>query len=118
MPLRALACAAFLALPTAVWSADAPIRIVAAEAFYAEVAQAVGGDRVSVASVPISPDADPHDFSPPPSVARAVADADLVVMNGLATPDGHLVEASPDSRVVVEVAPSSVRDRWQPASLK
>jgi len=86
---------------------DLPILVVAAEGFYGEVAAAVGGDRVAVATVAMSPDADPHDFSPPPSVARSVAGAGLVIMNGLDYDHWmeHLLEASPDdARVVIDVA--------------
>jgi len=108
MLLRTLALASAVALSTAAaFGADAPIRIVAAETFYGEVAAAVGGDAVTVESIAMSPDIDPHDFSPPPSVARAVADADVVIMNGLDYDHWmeHLLEASPDdTRVVIDVA--------------
>jgi zinc/manganese transport system substrate-binding protein len=109
MFLRALGLALAIAVASTVAAsaADGAVRVVAAEAFYGEVAAAIGGDRVSVESVAISPDADPHDFAPPPSVARAVADADLVVMNGLDYDHWmeHLLEASPDdTRSVIEVA--------------
>lgn len=107
MLLRAFCLALATAFPIAASATEDAIRVVAAEAFYGEVAAAIGGDRVSVESVAISPDADPHDFAPPPSVARTVADADLVVMNGLDYDHWMetLLEASPDdARTVVEVA--------------
>lgn len=108
MLVRALALVGTIALaaPSAL-AADAPIRIVAAETFYGEVAAAIGGSGVDVESIAISPDADPHDFAPPPSVARTVADADIVVMNGLDYDHWmeSLVEAAPkDGRTVVDVA--------------
>ena len=81
MRLFAIA-AAVLLTPFGAAAAELPITIVAAENFYGEVATAVGGDRARVENILISPDADPHDFEPPPSVARAVADASIVVFNG------------------------------------
>ena len=63
-------------------AADAPIRIVAAENFYGDAATAIGGDHVAVESIIVSPGTDPHDFEPAPSVARGVADAAVVIMNG------------------------------------
>ena len=108
MKLRMLLLAAAIALPAAASAAsNSPIAIVAAERFYGEVAAAIGGDRVVVDNVAISPDADPHDFAPPPSVARAVADARVVIMNGLDYDHWmeHLLEASTGSeRAVLDVA--------------
>ena len=107
MSLRFIVLGALLALPYAANAAELPIPIVAAESFYGEVAAAIGGDRVAVESVAISPDADPHDFAPPPSVARAVADARIVIMNGLEYDHWmeQLIEASEDpDRVVLDVA--------------
>ncbi|MCB1494472.1 MAG: zinc ABC transporter substrate-binding protein [Bauldia sp.] len=103
----ALAAALLLAMPVSARAADLPIPIVAAENFYAEVASAIGGDRVSVESVVVSAEADPHDFEPPASVARSVADARFVVMNGIEYDHWmeRLVEATdaPD-RTVIEVS--------------
>lgn len=80
--MRLLAIAAALLAPFGAAAAELPITIVAAENFYGEVATAVSGARATVENILISPDADPHDFEPPPSVARAVADAAVVVFNG------------------------------------
>jgi zinc/manganese transport system substrate-binding protein len=59
------------------------INVVVAEAFYGEPVVAIGGDDVAVTSVIASPVADPHDYEPAASTVRAVADADLVIYNGL-----------------------------------
>jgi zinc/manganese transport system substrate-binding protein len=88
-------------------SAADPIAIVAAENFYGEAARAVGGDRVSVTDVLMNPDVDPHDFEPSPSVARAVADAKIVVFNG--ADYDHWVEqllsaAERPQRIAIEAA--------------
>lgn len=104
----ALATAAmlFAVVPTAS-AADLPIPVIAAENFYGEVATAVGGDRVEVENVIISEKTDPHDFEPPPSVARAVANSRIVIVNGAGYDHWmeRLVQASdnPD-RTVVDVA--------------
>lgn len=82
MKLLPIAVAAMMFVPFGGKAAELPISIVAAQNFYGEVATSVGGDRVVVESVPLSPDADPHDFEPNPSVVRAVADASIVVFNG------------------------------------
>jgi len=62
----------------------APIRVVVAENFYGEAVRAIGGDGVALTALITSPAADPHDFEPTPSNARAVADADIVIYNGIA----------------------------------
>jgi zinc/manganese transport system substrate-binding protein len=63
-------------------AADGKIAIVAAENFYGDVAEQIGGDRVSVVSILSNPDQDPHLFETAPSVVREVAAAKLVVYNG------------------------------------
>lgn len=102
-----IAVAALFAATFPARATDLPILIVAAQNFYGEVASTVGGDRVTVENVVVSADADPHDFEPPASVARAVADAGVIVMNGAEYDHWmeRLVEASvhPD-RVVIDVA--------------
>ncbi len=63
--------------------ADAPIRIVAAENFYGDVAGQVGGDEVAVTSILSNPDQDPHLFEASASVARAIAGARFVIYSGI-----------------------------------
>jgi zinc/manganese transport system substrate-binding protein len=102
--IAALALSAAFALPAA---AEETISIVAATNFYGEAAAAIGGDRVAVESVIVAPGVDPHDFDPPPSVARAVADADIVIMNGAGYDHWmeHLIESNEvDGRIVIDVA--------------
>ncbi len=59
------------------------LRIVAAENFWGSIAQQVGGSAVSVTAVITNPAADPHDYEPTPADARAMAGADLVIVNGV-----------------------------------
>jgi zinc/manganese transport system substrate-binding protein len=62
--------------------AAAPIKIVAAENVYGDVARQIGGSHVRVTSILSNPDQDPHLFEASPSVGKALADAKIVVYNG------------------------------------
>ena len=82
MPMRpfVLALAAGVtALAVAPSTKAQPVTIVAAENFYGDVAQQIGGPDVSVASILANPDQDPHEFEASASTARALADARLVI---------------------------------------
>jgi zinc/manganese transport system substrate-binding protein len=63
-------------------AADGKISVVAAENFYGDIAEQIGGDRVSVASILSNPDQDPHLFETTPAIVRQVAAAQIVVFNG------------------------------------
>ncbi len=63
--------------------AAGPVAIVAAENFYGDIAQQIGGADVAVKSILSNPDQDPHLFEVSPSVGRAVAAARIVVYNGI-----------------------------------
>ncbi len=77
-----VAFAALLIAPTLAWAAS-PIAVLAAENFYGDIAQQIGGSDVKVTSILTNPDQDPHLFEASPSVARAVSTARIVVYNGL-----------------------------------
>jgi zinc/manganese transport system substrate-binding protein len=68
---------------SAIGPARATIPIVAAENFYGAVAKQIGGDQVSVTSILSNPDQDPHLFTVDPNTARAVEDADVIVLSGI-----------------------------------
>ncbi|RDK04833.1 metal ABC transporter solute-binding protein [Paraburkholderia lacunae] len=74
--------AAALALGHGALAAEAKIPVVAAENFYGDVVQQLGGDRVEVTSILSNPDQDPHLFEASPKTARALQHASLVVYNG------------------------------------
>ncbi len=57
--------------------------IVAAESAYADIARQVAGPDSKVTSILHNPAADPHVFEPSPSVARDVANAAIVIENGI-----------------------------------
>lgn len=80
--LTAAAALAMTALP-ALGHADPSVSVVAAENFYGDVAQQVGGPGLKVTSILTNPDEDPHLFEASASTARALADARLVVYNGV-----------------------------------
>jgi zinc/manganese transport system substrate-binding protein len=60
-----------------------PVKIVAAENFYGDVAAQIGGADVAVTSILASPDDDPHLFEASASTAKALAEADIVIVNGV-----------------------------------
>jgi zinc/manganese transport system substrate-binding protein len=77
-----VAGAAAFALSHGAFAADAKIPVVAAENFYGDVVQQLGGDHVDVTSILSNPDQDPHLFEASPKTARALQHARLVVYNG------------------------------------
>jgi len=80
--------------------------VVAAENFWGSIAAQLGGGRPSVSSIIVNPDTDPHAYEPNARDARALAGAQLVIVNGLgydAWAD-RLLAASPLSgRLVLNV---------------
>ncbi len=62
--------------------AQAPLRVVAAETVYGDVAGQLAGPHAAVVSIMGDPAQDPHLFEASPSVARQIADAAILVLNG------------------------------------
>ena len=62
--------------------AATPVRIVAAENFYGDVARQIGGADVTVRSILSNPNQDPHLFEVSPSVGRNVSGARIVIESG------------------------------------
>ncbi len=60
-----------------------PVSIVAAENFYGDIAQQIGGSAVKVTSILSNPDQDPHLFEASPSVARSLSGARVVIYSGI-----------------------------------
>ena len=75
---------------------SAPVRVVATTTVFADFVKSVGGDRVDVVSL-VPKGGDVHTFDPRPTDITAVADAQLVVANGL----GLLTEAAMEERTRV-----------------
>ena len=79
-----LVAAAFVAAALVAAPAFAdPVKIVAAENFYGDVAGQIGGDAVAVTSILTNPDQDPHLFEASAETAKALADAKVVIVNGV-----------------------------------
>lgn len=76
----ALAVASLLA--AAAPASASPLAIVAAENFYGDIAEQIGGSAVTVTSILANPDQDPHLFELSPSAARAISAARIVIANG------------------------------------
>jgi zinc/manganese transport system substrate-binding protein len=76
-----LICFALLtsALPA---RAQGRLNVVASFSILGDLVQNVGGDRVSVTTL-VGPDGDVHVYTPAPTDARKIADAKLLVINGL-----------------------------------
>ncbi len=81
-PHSVLAAAVLLLALVPAW-AEGPINVVAAENFYGDIAQQIGGPEVAVTSILSNPDQDPHLFEASPSAARAVSAAAVVIYNGI-----------------------------------
>ncbi|MFI5225289.1 MAG: metal ABC transporter solute-binding protein, Zn/Mn family [Candidatus Limnocylindrales bacterium] len=64
-----------------------PIAVVGTENFYADLLSQIGGPRVHATSFINDPNADPHEFESSPADAALVADAKLVIVNGLGYDD-------------------------------
>lgn len=79
-------CTALVLAPAAGVASNAqptqPIKVVASFSILADMVHQVGGDNVEVTSL-VGPDEDAHAFDPSPADAKALAQADVVVINGL-----------------------------------
>jgi zinc/manganese transport system substrate-binding protein len=82
------------------------LNVVAAEDFWGSIAAQVGGDRVTVTDVITNPAADPHDYEPTADDGRALAGAQVSIVNGIGYDEwaSKLLDASEDgSRTEVSV---------------
>jgi zinc/manganese transport system substrate-binding protein len=80
LKLKVLAVALLFPLVPA-WAE--PLKVLAAENFYGDIARQIGGEEIEVKSILSNPDQDPHLFEASHSVARSVAEADIVIVNGV-----------------------------------
>ena len=60
-----------------------PVKVVAAENFYGDIAAQIGGANVAVTSILTNPDQDPHLFEASAETAKALTDAKIVIVNGV-----------------------------------
>lgn len=99
----------FLAAPV---SAEEPrLKIVASFSILGDMVREVGGDAVDLA-VLVGPEADAHDYQPTPDDVKKVAQADILVINGLKFEGWmtRLIKAS-GSKAKLLVASAGVRPR-------
>jgi len=82
IPTRILVATLLLGCSMTASAGAAPLPIVAAENFYGDVAQQIGGADVAVTSILSSPDQDPHLFEASPSTAKQLAGAQIVISSG------------------------------------
>jgi zinc/manganese transport system substrate-binding protein len=83
------------------------VTVVAAENFWGNITQQIGGSHVAVTSIISDPNADPHIYESDPRDAAAIGGADVVIENGLGYDDfmSKLLSASKkSSRQVLSVA--------------
>lgn len=90
-------------------SADGgPVRAVASFSILGDLVRQVGGAHVAVVTL-VGPDSDAHGFSPSPADARKLAEAQIVIVNGLGLEGwlDRLIRAS-GTRASVVVAASGI----------
>lgn len=94
-------------------SATTKLRVVTSLKVYQEAAQAVLGKYGSATAIISSPDVDPHDFEASTKTAKQVADADLVITNGLGYDDWltKLTTAAGKDSELVDVATTVLHKR-------
>ncbi len=87
-------------------SGGARFTVVAAENFWGSLAAQLAGTKASVTSIIVNPSTDPHSYQPSTGDARTIANANMVVTNGVGYDEwaDQLLAASPSSgRVVLNV---------------
>ncbi len=121
--LRPLAVALLLIFPFIIAQAcagdneetDGRLRVVSSVAPITSLVENVGGSRIVLVGV-IPEGVNSHTYDPAPSVARSLADADLIILNGLflEEPFLELAEASKqDEAEILTLADKAItRDQW------
>ena len=108
--LSLTACGA--ATPQTPQSPQGTPRVIAAETFLADIAQAVAGNRLKIeALIPVG--VDPHAFTPTPADVRKVADSQVLIVNGAGVEaflDKLLENAGGQRTVIVASAGLTMRE--------
>jgi zinc/manganese transport system substrate-binding protein len=87
-------------------AAGGRLNVVAAEDSWGSIAAQLGGEEVEVTSIIANPAADPHEYEPSSEDARAMAEAQVAIVNGIGYDEwaSKLIEANPSSgRTVLDV---------------
>jgi zinc/manganese transport system substrate-binding protein len=87
-------------------AATGSIKVVAGQNFWGSIATQLGGSKASVQSVVTDPNADPHEYESNTNDARAIADANFVILNGAGYDNwaNKLLTANPSSHRTVLIA--------------
>ena len=80
--LRGFLLALAMSLGACPLHAQAPLKVVASFSILGDFVKNVGGNRVEVTTL-VGPDGDVHVYTPTPADARKIADAKLLIVNGL-----------------------------------
>ncbi|MDR3437769.1 metal ABC transporter substrate-binding protein [Telmatospirillum sp.] len=80
--LKCTATAVLLTLLAGTTASAAPLKVVATFSIIGDLVRQVGGETIQVTTL-VAPGSDAHVYQPTPSDAKAIAGADLVVVNGL-----------------------------------
>lgn len=83
-------------------AADGRVRVVVTIAPIRSIVESVGGERVRVTAL-VPEGTNSHTFEPPPSAVRAIAGADLIVVNGLNLEQPVIELAEANRREGVEI---------------
>jgi zinc/manganese transport system substrate-binding protein len=75
--------------PMSIVAAEAagPVRAIGVENEYADVISQIGGKYVQVQAIETDPNTDPHTFEASPKIAKEIAAAQLIVVNGVGYDD-------------------------------
>jgi zinc/manganese transport system substrate-binding protein len=82
LAVKAIAAAIFASIPEA-FAFGQSFAVVAAENFYGDLARQIGGANIVVTSIINNPTQDPHLFEVTPGTARLIADAKIIIFNGV-----------------------------------
>lgn len=81
-PLAAAILAGCGLSPSPAAVVDGKVQVVAAENCWGSIARQIGGEHARVLSIIVNPQTDPHDYEATPRDARAIAEAQYVIVNG------------------------------------
>jgi zinc/manganese transport system substrate-binding protein len=114
-PLRAILIAAVAAVScagcagssgSAATASDGRLQVVAAENVWGSIASQLGGSKVSVQSIVVNPNTDPHSYEPRAGDAIAFARSQMAIVNGIGYDAwaSKLIDSNPSSsRTVLDV---------------
>ena len=91
---------------TAAGGSSGTVQVVAAENFWGSIASQLGGSKVSVHSIIVNPDTDPHSYEPTAADGIALAKSQMAIVNGVGYDRwaSQLIDANPSSsRAVLNV---------------